>query len=461
MRKIFQAQLTFDDQEFLQAGKFFTKDEELEKISRVLDDSPEILERACQDLTAGLKNAGNNGMSVEQVLRCAVLYQMKDYSYRELQMRINSDYNYRKFTRFYSKPVPDFTNLAKAVGSIKPQTYEALNDLLVLYAKDKGLEDGSKVRSDGAVVQTDIHHPTDSSLLWDSVRVLDRIMNGCRTEYTELQFEYHDRTRVAKKRSYEITMAKGKGASKKRKKAYRNLLKTSEEVLAMARACRDELDSMRVSAGWDINMGALIDELDHYIPLAEKVIDQCRRRVFEGEEVPAHEKVVSIFEEHTDIIMRGKTQSPTEFGHKVVISTGASGIVTQYKVCEGNPSDGDMVGEILDKHVSIFGDAPDAFAGDRRFYSKANEELAGSAPYNIEYISIPKPGRRSPERKEFERAKWFKTLQRFRAGIEGILSALLRALGLGRCLWSGFRSFRSYVGLSVFAFNLRKIASLL
>lgn len=229
MRKIFQAQLTFDDQEFINAGKFFPQDEELEKISGVLDDNPEILERAAADLTAGLKNAGNNGMSVEQVLRCAVLYQMKDYSYRELQSRINSDYNYRKFTRFYSEPVPDFTNLAKAVGSIKPQTYEALNDLLILYAKGKGLEDGSKVRSDGAVVETDIHHPTDSSLLWDSVRVLDRIMNGCRTEYTELQFEYHDRTRVAKKRSYTITMAKGKGASKKRKKAYRSLLKVSEE----------------------------------------------------------------------------------------------------------------------------------------------------------------------------------------------------------------------------------------
>jgi IS5 family transposase len=461
MRKKNEPQMTFGEFSMNHMETVFPPDPELEKISRILDDNPEILDVVAQDMTRGLNRNGSEGMTVEQVLRCAIIYQLKSYSYRELAARIADSYNFRKFTRFYDGRIPHFTSIEKTVKKIKPETFEKVNDLLVAHAIKKKVEDGSKLRSDTAVVETDIHHPTDARLLDDCVRVLDRLLQGCREEYPEMNFEYHRRTKRVKKRAFQIALAKGKNAKKKRLRAYRDLLKISPEVLAMAGACLSELESMRESRGLDFVGASFIESFKEYIPLAGQVIDQCRRRVIEGESVPADQKVVSIFEPHTDIIRRGKTQSPTEFGHKLSLSTGSSGLVTQYQVCEGNPGDGDLLQGILDKHVEQFGGGPGAFAGDRRFYSEANEVMASSDPYYIKYVSIPKPGRRTPKRKAHESEKWFKILQRFRAGIEGILSCLLRALGLTRCLWKGRESFCSYVGLSVVTFNLRKLAALL
>ena len=461
MRKKYEPQISFDDFSFTSLDKIFPPDEELEKMSSALDETPEILDEVARDLQCGLQETGAEGMTVEQVLRSAVIYQYKEYSYRELAARISDSYNYRKFARFHARQVPHFSNFEKAIKKIRPETFEKINDLLVIYAIKKKLENGKKLRGDAAVVETNIHYPTDASLLWDSVRVLDRLMNGARENCPSVKFEYHNRTRSAKKYCYKITMAKGKNADKNRKIYYRKLLKSARDVLDMAFICLAALDMKGL--GFDENLVAslLKDEFDKYTALAARAIDQCERRVLAGEKVPASEKIVSIFEDHTDIIRRGKTMSPTEFGHKVLVATGASGLVTQYKVCEGNPGDNELFGGILEKHADQFGKAPLAFAGDRRFYSADNEELAASDPFNVERVSIPKPGYKNAERRAFEKERWFKKLQRFRAGIEGNLSTLLRSFGLTRCLWRGWESFKSWVGLSVFAYNLRKIAALL
>jgi len=463
MRPKMKLQMTIEDYEFLSAGHLFNEDPELEKMSAALDEAPEILEAVADDLQGGLKETGAEGMSVEQVLRSAVIYQLKCYSYRELANRLGSDYNFRKFTRFYGREIPDFSNLEKAIKRIRPQTWERLNEFSVALAIKKNLENGEVARGDTAVTETNIHYPTDASLLWDSVRVLDRLMKGAREQFPQCGFEYHDRTRRAKKRSYQITMGKGKEIEKKRVKWYRDLLKVSVEVVEMARVLREVLDKALENKQLyysDANLATFIkSELDHYLPLAEQCISQCERRVKNGEKVPADEKIVSIFEPHTDIIMRGKTMSPAEFGHKVMAVTGKSGLVLQYKVCEGNPPDSDLFEGILEKHVEQFGKGPREFTGDRRFYHDDNEKLAADERYNVERLAIPKPGRRSGERIEFEKQRWFKMLLRFRAGIEGGLSTLLRCFGLGRCLWRG-ESFNSWVGLSFFAWNLRKIAAL-
>lgn len=460
MRKKFEQQMTVDDHNFLSLGDLFPQDEELAKMSAVLDENPEIIEEAARDLRVGLKETGALGMTVEQALRSAIIYQLKCYSYREAADRIADSYNFRKFTRFYGRKVPHFTNFEKAIKKIRPQTFEKINDLLVAHAIKKKLEDGKSLRADATVVETNIHYPTDAGLLWDSVRVLDRLMKGARDNCPSAAFEYHDRTRRGKKLTYKITMIKGKGADKKRQRWYRVLLKVADEVLEMARNCRLALG--RDGLDYDEKTFALLfrDELDNYIPLAERAAGQCERRVLDGETVPAGEKIVSIFEPHTDIIRRGKTISPTEFGHKVLFATGGSGLVLQYQVCEGNPGDGEFMEYMLEKHLGQFGQGPRDFAADRRFFSEENERVAASDPFNVERVSIPKPGRRSLERSALEKQSWFKRLQRFRAGIEGGLSTLLRCFGLGRCLWRGFESFKSWVGLSVFAYNLRKIAAL-
>jgi IS5 family transposase len=222
----------------------------------------------------------------------------------------------------------------------------------------------------------------------------------------------------------------------------------------MGNRCLEEMRKHPVPASL-----SLCEELDHYLTLAETAIDQCERRILKGEKVPASEKILSIFEEHTDIIKRGKSQSPTEFGHKVLISTAKSGLITQYQVFRGNPDDANMIPDILAIHEEQYGHAPNKLCGDRRFFSLDNEQLAYQE--GVKKVSICKPGYRSKDRKQIEKERWFKTLQRFRAGIEGIISVLMRSYGLKRCLWKGWQAFQSYVGLSVVTFNLQKIAQLI
>ncbi len=182
-------------------------------------------------------------------------------------------------------------------------------------------------------------------------------------------------------------------------------------------------------------------------------------QALKGEDVPANEKILSIFEQHTDVICRGKTQSPAEFGHKVFFVTGKSGLVTQYEVLLGNPGDNELLPGCLVKHKSQYRKAPYNLSGDRRFFSDDNETKAAKA--GVVRVSICKPGYRSKARRQLEKERWFKTLQRFRAGIEGIISGLMRGLGLKRCIWKGWESFRTYVSIGVLTFNLRKVALLL
>lgn len=458
MRPMIHVQMTLDDHRFLATADLFSVDSELEKISRVLDECPEMLSAAASDLHRGLKHAGAEGMAVEQVLRSAILYQLRCESYRDLALRLGTDYSFRKFSRFYGRTIPHFSCLERAIKRLGPETFSRLNAVVVDLAVKKKVEDGCRVRVDTTVAETNIHHPSDSSLLWDCVRTVNRLLLGARQEFPSLDFEYHNRTRRTKKLAYLLAMEKNKAAELKRPGRYRDLLRLSREVAEHGRLCRELLVSSGL-AGRDLVAGFLRSELDGYLTLTAKCIGQCERRVLEGEKVPAGEKVVSIFEPHTDIIMRGKTRSEAEFGHKVTALTGVSGLVLQYQVCAGNPADHELLAGVLAKHTAHFGGGPRELAADRRFYHARNDELA--AVFGVRRLAIPQPGHRSADRIEYEKAGWFKQLLRFRAGIEGNLSTVLRCFGLGRCLWRGLKSFESWVGLSFFAWNLKKLAMLI
>lgn len=460
MRKKDEPQMTINDYNFLQLGDFIPEDPQLAKMSAILDENRGLLEAVAQDLRQDLAATGAEGMTVEQVLRSAILYQMEGYPYRQLAARLSDSFNFRKFTRFYSRPIPHFSNLERAIKKIRPETWGVLNDLLVQYAIKKKVESGARLRADATVVESNIHYPTDASLLADGIRVLDRLMRGARDNCPGVRFEYHNRTKRAKKLAYKMAMAKGPHAEENRAGWYRELLPLSREVLGLGRGCLAALRSARLSFDEETAARAVAAELAEYLPLVERAADQCARRVQAGEKVPAAEKIVSIFEPHTDIICRGKTLSPAEFGHKVMAATGASGLVLQYEVCAGNRPDDEYFAGLLEKHAAQFGRAPREFSADRRFYHARNEELAAAGPYLVERLAIPKPGRRSAERISLEHEKWFKKLLRFRAGIEGGFSTLLRCFGWSRCLWRGLASFGSWVGLSVFAYNLRKLAAL-
>jgi IS5 family transposase len=454
MRKKTIAQRSLFDQAIDTLLSIFKPHKQLKAMDRIIRENPAILKAVHADLTKEICNTGRKGISADRVLRTAIVKQLKSYSYRELREQVHGSIPFRWFTQFYSDEIPHFTALHKSIKAIGEDTWSTINDLLVHYARTKKIEKGKALRMDTTVIETNISYPVDARLLWDSIRVLTRIMEACLQVMPERTFNFAKRTRRSKKLCYAIVMTKGPHAAMRRKKLYRQLLKVAHEVVTMATSCREQV--IMSTHCKDLDCYAA---LDHYLKLACKVIDQCERRVLKGETVPVAEKIVSLFEDHTDIIKRGKSQSPTEFGHKVLFATGKSGLITHYETFRGNPSDSGMVTEVLSAHHTQYGRAPHSLSGDRRFFSAANEQIAYGS--GVQSVCINKPGYRSKARKELERETWFKKLKRFRAGIEGIISTLMRSFGLSRCLWKGWESFRSYVGLSVVTFNLRKIATLL
>jgi IS5 family transposase len=454
MRKRIIAQRTVFDHAIDLLIELFKPSKKLQKMNGILDANPHIVAAVHADLTEHSTDSGSHGMSAERVLRCAVLKHYKQYSYRELWERLKDGISLRWFTRFYSDPIPHYTTLQKAIKSIKAETWTRINEAVLLYAQQRRLEKGTSLRVDTTVVETNIAYPLDSRLLWDSIRVLTRLMARSRQALPEPRFAFAKRTRRAKKLCYRIVMAKGPKAEHNRHQLYKDLIKIAHEVVLMAERCLQELRNHP-----QCTTLSLYERLAHYVSMSAGAIDQCERRVLKGEKVPASEKILSLFEPHTDIIKRGKTQSPTEFGHKVLITTAQSGLITHYQVFRGNPDDAHMIPDILAIHQKQYGHAPTKLCGDRRFFSVDNEQLAYQE--GVKKVSICKPGYRSKDRKQIEKERWFKALQRFRAGIEGIISALMRSYGLKRCFWKGWEAFQSYVGLSVVTFNLQKIAQLI
>jgi IS5 family transposase len=449
MRKKTIAQRAIFDQSIDQLIGLIPPEKVLKKMDTVLNQNQQIVEIVYDDLTRGSRSTGAYGISAEQILRTAVLRHLKRYSWRELAKRLNDGICLRWFTRFYSAVIPHYTTLQKAIQSISDQGWSQINELLVQFAQDRKIENGRSLRVDTTVVESNILYPTDARLLWAGIRVITRIINRVRLERPVLSFGFANRTRKSIRLCYQITMVKGPKADKIRRKLYRRLIKTANEVFEMGVRCVHQMSEDDDE----------YEQLDYYLTAISVAIDQCERRILKGEDVPADEKIVSIFEQHTDIIRRGKSQSPTEFGHKVFFATGKSGLVTQYDVLRGNPGDSELLADCLAKHKRQYFKAPHNLSGDRRFFSDENEKKAAQA--GVVRISICKPGYRSKERKQFEKERWFKTLQRFRAGIEGIISGLMRGVGLKRCIWKGWESFRKYVSIGVFTFNLKKVALLL
>lgn len=454
MRTKTVAQRSLFDQSINQLMSLVVPEEILQKMDAVIDANDHLVACVHNQLTRDVSFTGARGMSGEQIFRVAILKQLKNYSWRELADRINDGICLRWFTRFYSSRIPHFTTLQKAVGSIKSETWEKVHDVLVQLAKKKKVEKGQYLRADTTVVETNIHYPTDARLLWDGIRVLTRTMERIRQQLPLFDFGFANRTRCSKKLCYQITLVKGPKADKQRRKLYRRLIKVANEVFDIACRCK-----FNAPDSDDLIVDGILNQLERFLPSMATAIVQCERRILNGEKVPASDKIVSLFEEHTDIICRGKSDSPTEFGHKVNFATGKSGLLTQYEVLRGNPGDNELLSGMLKKHKEQYGKAPSKLSADRRYFSADNE--AEAYRQGVKQVSICKPGYRSETRRKTEKTRWFKKLQKFRAGIEGIISGLMRGLGLKRCSWKGFKSFKSYVGLSVVTFNLRKIATLI
>jgi IS5 family transposase len=458
-------QISFADWELMrQRDQGIRLEPLLEAISCFLDDQRDVIECVRRDLVRGLKqpDSGRHGLTATQVLRSLVLMRLKNWDYRELRERIADGLTLRQFTDFYWAPVPKHDAFQRGFIRLTPQTLRAVNDLVVRAAVELGLEDGAKLRVDTTVVQTDIHHPTDNTLLWDMVRVVTRLVRRLAKALELRRIKgFCDRTRAARRRMYQIQRMTTRQRHKQQTRTYRVLINIAEEVVENARA---GLERTRMMHGKDMFADMAIDELrrqiEHFCHLGDRVIDQTRRRVLFGEQVATDEKIYSIFEPHTDLIKRGKVRTPVEFGHKVFLAESAQGLITQYEVLKGNPPDEIHVASSLQRHRQAFGRAPQLYGSDRGFFSEPN--LASCKHAGVKVVCIPqRGGKRTPRREAYESSAAFKSGQRFRAGIEGRISVLFRGRGMKRCLAEGRNRFELWVGAAVLANNLMRIAALL
>jgi IS5 family transposase len=451
-------QLSFADLQLQSQGVHL--DPTLQRVADFLEEHTTLIELVRKDLERGLKkpNAGRHGITPAQTLRSLVLMRVKNWDYRDLRERINDGFTLRGFTLFDSHSVPLHDAFNRAFNRITPATLAAVNQLVVQAAVKLDLEDGKQLRVDTTVVD---HYPTDATLLWDTVRTVTRLVWDLHEKLPRGVKGFTDRTRSARRRMQAIQRMTARQREQQQTPKYRELIGITEQVVSNARQVSAAAKRVRKV---DVVTGAVIDEICKQITtfcqLGDRVLDQTRRRVLQGETVPAEEKLYSIFEPHTDLIKRGKTLKPVEFGHKVFLAESAHGLITEYRVLEGNPVDSDHVQASLDHHQKTFQHVPDRYAADRGFYSAENVQNCKDA--GVSQVCIPqRGGQRTADQEELERSRAFKKGQRFRAGIEGRISVLFRGRGMKRCLLKGRERFEVLVGAAVLANNLMRIADLL
>lgn len=392
---------------------------------------------------------GREGMTAEQVLRACIVKQMNGFSYEALAFHLADSNTYRAFCRIgVVDKSPSKSRLQKNIKRVSATTWDAINRRIVLFAAAKGIEAGRRVRTDCTVVGSNIHEPTDSSLLWDGVRVLVRLMGEASKDFG---LSFSSRRRRAKRRAMGIITAK---SSEQRLPLYRDLLRVTGETITSAERIAAELEELEpVDIVLMLRGGALARRLRHYVELTRRVILQTERRVLRGESVPATEKLVSIFEAHADIIV--KDRRDTLYGHKICLTSGGSGLVMDVVIERGNPADSTIAVKMVERQRDLYGKVPRQATFDGGFTSAKN--LADIKALGVEDVAFSK-GRGLSIADMVKSTSIYRCLRNFRAGIEGTISFLKRSFGLDRCCWSGFPSFNAYVHASVLACNLLVVA---
>ncbi len=435
---------------------------ELAHLDELLDDD-ELFNLVKADLLKRHPNSsrlGRHSTPVEVVLRMLVVKRLYNFSYEQTERFVNDSIVLRQFTRLYLERSPDDTTLIRWANVIGSETVRALNDRAVELAHSLKATRARKLRIDGMVVESNIHHPTDSALLGDGVRVISRLLRRARKvlpteEIDRLGKEvFRTRNRSVRRTAqklHRIARRKGEQAKEDLKAAYQKLIAITQASCSQATQVLKVLQTHAVGEA-----EALLERFEHFLPLVERGIDQATRRVLEAEHLPASEKLLSLFEEHTQIITRHKAGKPTEFGRKVLIDEVEGGIISRYEILSHSGPERTRVPESLKAHQEHFGRAPYLLAGDRGLYSVENEKTAQQA--GVKRVVLPKNGKLSEKRKHHEKQRWFRRGFRFRAGIEGRISVLDRAFGLDVCLDHAEEGMGRWVGWGILAHNLRQIS---
>jgi transposase, IS5 family len=435
----------------------------LAQMDTLLDDDT-IFQAVKADLIRRFPHTADDGRPstpVEVILRLMVVKHLYDWSFPQTHRLVSDSLVLRQFCRVYFEAVPDQSTLNRWARLIQPATLHRLLNHIVHLAAQLEVTHGRKLRIDGTVVETNIHHPTDSTLLNDGVRVLSRTLTKAKTllgaaagVVQASAEETVQQARAKMKRIMEVARQKGEAAADELKTAYGDLVELTTAVVERAKQAQAEVTAQATDAAQRVTAA-----LDHFIPLVEQVISQTTRRVLEGEQVPASEKIVSLFEPETAIIRKGKPGKPTEFGRVIWLDEVDGGIISRYEVLDGNPDEKAQLPPSLDHHIAQFGQPPELLAGDRGLHSTANERYAQR--HGVAEVVLPKPGKKSAKRIAHEHQAWFLAGRNWRAGIEGRISGLKRRHGLDRCGYHGDAGMERWVGLGVIAHDLRVIAEAL
>lgn len=426
-------------------------DEVLSKDERLLDEIKEVFDNR----STNSKTLGRHSVAVESVVRLILVKHLYEWNYRFTQQQVRDSYSLRHFTRIYFNKVPHFTILCRYEKLIPAETLKKLHDKIVEIAKERKVTRGRKLRVDTTVVETNIHHPTDSGLLSDSVRVLTRIIKKAKNAGLSSGKVVRDFSRSTKRKVLNIVkFARGRSDSSKAafKKSYEKIINITKQVVKNVQKIRETIEKET-----GLLAHAIKEEVDHYLPLVQKVISQAKRRVLEGESVSTAEKIFSIFEPHSYVVRKGKSHKPNEFGQVIKLQEAEGSIITDYQTYLSQPDDSGEFLPSVQKHIDIFGRAPHLDAGDRGFYSKNNEEKAHQM--GVKRVCLPKKGKLFKERKELQKSRWFKQGQRFRAGSEGKISVMKRRHGFNRCRNKGQTGFDCWIAWGVIAKNLKVIAA--
>lgn len=411
---------------------------ELNRMSEWLDEHPDLLDEVAADLACKKgSRRGRSGLTIDTILRCAILKQYRQADYRTLAFFIRDSVSFVEFSRIDPQHPPSKSTLQNLISAIRPSTWETLQQSLLADARACGVENGEVIRIDSTASDVAILEPADSGLLYDSVRVMVRLLKAAKQHDRRVAF--HNHQRIAKRRRVAIMYAR---TNERRRPLYETLLQVTVDTLGY-------LDDAYKTLVNQPDMQTWLAQVDHYTPLILQVIDQTQRRVIGGERVPVEDKIVSLFEAHTDIIVKG--QRTVQYGHKLNLTSGKSGLVLDLVVEDGNPADRVRLIPMVERHITRFGQPPRDLAADGGYASTTN--LAAAKALGVVNVAFHKRVGLTVEAMTGDR--WlYNKLRNFRAGIESVISHLKRRFGLSRCNWKGLEHFKSYVHSAVFTYNL-------
>ena len=415
---------------------------QLEPLSDLLDRQPWILGLVEQDLRdPNTAHTGANGLSIESIFRCLLLKQILQVSYEKLAFHLSDSPTYRSFARLEPDQFPRRSSLQVAIRGITAQTLEKVNGLHIAELITSGTISIDSLRIDSTVTQSNITPPGDSQLLADGIRVLSRLMTQCKDK-TGVKIRFTDQRKKSKSLSYQIYLSK----KAQKDELYPQLLSCASRVVKQSQKA---IDRVKLHGNGDENVDRWIGKMAHFLDLLLRVIDQTQRRVYNDEKVPADEKIFSIFEPHTDIIVKGARD--IQYGHKINLATQQDGFITYLNIEKGNPADSDLYQPVLKACETDYEQLPVTVVADGCYASHENVKQANVLGVKKNLFTKP-VGLTLTDMGV--KQKTFEAQRNFRAGVEGNISELKRAYGAGKAIWKGQDGFNAFVWASTLCYNL-------